>query len=184
MKAALVRALLLSSTASALIGYPITSKCLPYLCRIALICPVYDPDCAFACRDIFASAMLTCSGHDHSAGAHSHGQGASSPECYASDSSWLTTVANCINATCADAAPWKLEKFWSERITGRFTGVKPKWTYQETLVHMQGSGRPTRLLEGDEVLDFTADFDEKTWESTRGALEYFGIAEKTHSKHG
>ncbi|KAF3047062.1 hypothetical protein E8E12_010925 [Didymella heteroderae] len=169
MKASILLAVALSSTASALIGYPIT---------------MYDPNCAFACRDIFAGAMLTCSGHDHASGAHSHGQGATSPECYASDTSWLTTLGNCINATCTDVAPWKLEKYWTERVTGRFTGVEPKWTYQETLVHMQGSERPTRLLEEDEMLDFTANFDEDTWESTRGALEHFENAERTHSRYG
>ena len=145
---------------------------------------MYDPNCAFACRDIFASAMLTCSGHDHASGAHSHGQGATSAECYASDSPWLTTIANCINATCTDVMPWRLEKYWTERVTGTFTGVEPKWTYQETLVQMQGTARPTRLLEEDEMLDFTAAFDRETWESTRGTLEYFENVERTHSRNG
>ncbi|KAJ8114247.1 hypothetical protein OPT61_g3827 [Boeremia exigua] len=161
--------LVISSTVSALIGYPIT---------------MYDPNCAFACRDIFSSAMLTCSGHDHATGAHSHGQGATSPECYASDTPWLTTLANCINQTCTDVAPWKFEKYWTERVTGRLTGVPPKWTYQETLMQMQGTELPSKMLEEDEVLDFTAAFDEETWESTRGALQYFEAGEKTHSKYG
>jgi len=145
---------------------------------------VYDPNCAFACRDIFASAMLTCSGHDHASGAHSHDQGATSPDCYASDSSWLTTLANCINATCADVVPWKLEKYWTERVTGRFTGVEPKWTYQETLARLQGTERPMRLWEEDEMLNFTATFEKDIWESTRGALEHFENAERTHSRYG
>ncbi|KAF1927689.1 uncharacterized protein M421DRAFT_421531 [Didymella exigua CBS 183.55] len=169
MKPHIILTLTLSSTATALIGYPTL---------------MYNPNCAFACRDIFASAMLTCSGHDHASGAHSHGQGATSAECYASNKPWLTTLANCVNATCTGVVPWKLEKYWTERVTGRLTGVEPKWTYQETLAQMQGSEPPRRLLEEDEVLDFTAGFDEETWESTRGALEYFENAERTHSRYG
>ncbi|KAF2628434.1 hypothetical protein BU25DRAFT_409995 [Macroventuria anomochaeta] len=160
--------LTLSSTATALIGYPIM---------------MYNPNCAFACRDIFSSAILICSGHDHVTGAHSHGQGATSPECYASDTPWLTTLANCINKTCTDVAPWELEKYWTERVTGRSMGVTPKWTYQETLVQMQGTEPPSRQLDEGEMLDFTAAFDEETWESTRGALQYFESAERTHSRY-
>ena len=152
--------------------------------KSVLTAAVYDPPCAFACRDIFGSAMLTCSGHDHSSGAHSHGQGPTSAECYASDTPWLTTLANCINKTCSDVAPWELEKYWAERVTGRLTGVPPKWTYQETLTQMQGSALPSRLLEDDEMLDFTAAFDQEIWESTRGALQQFENGEKTHSRYG
>ncbi|UPX17554.1 uncharacterized protein EKO05_0007903 [Ascochyta rabiei] len=89
-----------------------------------------------------------------------------------------------ISSTCTEIAPWKLEKYWSERVTGTLTGVQPRWTYQETLVQIEQSERPSRLLEGDEMLDFTAAFDEETWESTRGTLEYFENVERTHSRHG
>lgn len=89
-----------------------------------------------------------------------------------------------MNNTCADVTLWALEKYWNERVTGRFTGVEPKWTYQETLARMQGSEPPSRQLEEDEMLDFTAAFDEETWESTRGTLHAFEAAERTHSKYG
>lgn len=128
--------------------------------------------------------MLSCSGDDHASGAHSHGQGATSAECYASNTPWLTSLANCINKTCTDVAPWKLEKYWTERVTGRFTGVSPKWTYQQTLAQMQGSEAPSRQLEEDEMLSFTATFDEEAWVSTKGALEHFENGEKTHSRYG
>jgi hypothetical protein len=88
-----------------------------------------------------------------------------------------------IHPGCTDIAPWKLEKYWSERVTGRFTGVEPKWTYQKTLAQMNGT-EPSKQLEDDEMLDFTANFNEKTWESTRGALEHFENAERTHSRYG
>jgi hypothetical protein len=127
--------------------------------------------------------MLSCSERAHATGAHSHGQGATSPECYASNTPWLTTLANCINKTCTNVAEWELEKYWTERVTGRFTGVQPKWTYQETLMQMQGE-QPDRMLDEDEMLSFTASFDEETWESTRGALQNFENGERTHSRYG
>jgi len=49
---------------------------------------------------------------------------------------------------------------------------------------MGGAAAPSKLLEEDELLDFTAAFDEETWESTRGALQYFEAGETTHSRYG
>lgn len=49
---------------------------------------------------------------------------------------------------------------------------------------MQGTEPPSKLLEEDEMLNFTAAFDEETWESTRGALQYFEAGETTHSRYG
>jgi hypothetical protein len=49
---------------------------------------------------------------------------------------------------------------------------------------MQGSVLPSRLLEEEDMLDFTAAFDQETWESTRGALQQFEDGEKTHSRYG
>ena len=49
---------------------------------------------------------------------------------------------------------------------------------------MQEMEPPSRQLEEDEMLGFTAAFDEETWESTRGALQHFEIAERTHSRYG
>jgi hypothetical protein len=99
MKASNLLTLVLSSTASTLIGYPITSKspCFASRPTVMLKVPVYDPNCS-ACRD-----------------------GATPPKCYVSESSWLTALANCVDATCTDFAPWKLEKYRTERATGRFT---------------------------------------------------------------
>lgn len=51
-------------------------------------------------------------------------------------------------------------------------------------MQMLGSESPSRQLEEDEMLDFTASFDEETWESTRGALQYFENAERTHPRYG
>lgn len=120
---------------------------------------------------------------DHAGGGH-HGSSATSPACYAQDTSWLTTLAYCINQTCTDIPRYKLEAYWAERVTKNTRGNKlePKWTYQETLMYMADRDPPSRELEEDEVLEFTALFNPEALESIRGALQHFELAETTHSK--
>ena len=146
---------------------------------------VYQPNCAFACRDQFSSAHLECTSMDHGGGGH-HGSSTTSKECYASNTPWLTTLAYCINATCTDVPNFTLEAYWAERVTKSERGNKlqPKWTYQETLFQMADMQLPTRELEEDEELNFTALYNAESWESTRGALEHFELAETMHSKYG
>ncbi|KAH4897678.1 hypothetical protein HBI80_190790 [Parastagonospora nodorum] len=163
-------ALSLPDAASAFVGYGI---------------PMYKPNCAFACRDQFSSAHLSCTSMNHASGGH-HGSGPTSKECYASNTPWLTTLAYCINATCSDVPKYKLEAFWAERVTKseRWNKVAPKWTYQETLFRMADMPAPVKELGEDEELNFTALFDPVAWEAGRGALEYFEYSETMHSKYG
>jgi hypothetical protein len=143
---------------------------------------VYNPNCAFACRGLFASALLECSSHDHASGAHSHhSPGPTSAACYAGDTPFLTTVANCINMTCTDIEPWKLEKYWAEQITKDVT-VVPKWSLHETLTHMANMEPPTQQLGKNLVLNFTAAFDQRAWDRTRGTMNAFEYAEVMNSR--
>jgi len=172
-----------SGAVDALIGYGIPSKCsVRYFNKYRLTIAVYNPNCAYACRSVFSSAMLACSGHDHGGGGH-HGGGATTPECRAGDTPWLTSLAYCINATCTDdIAPWKLEKYWADECTGE-KAVWPKWSYHEALAQVEQA--PTeKLSEEDEmpVLNFTASYNEETWEFYRGTLKAFAEAETNHSK--
>jgi hypothetical protein len=181
-------ALLLSDTASALIGYGIPSKQkkrLSFQRAEYLTASVYKPNCAFACRDQFSSAHLSCSSMNHDGGGH-HGTSPTSKECYASNTPWLTTLAYCINATCGDVSKVALEAYWAERVTKseRWNKVSPKWTYQETLFKMADMPIPSRKLEKDEELNFTALYDAESWEATRGAMQYFELAETMHSTYG
>lgn len=164
-------ALAFAGKTSALIGYGI---------------PMYKPNCAFACRSSFGSAMLTCSTDDHSHGAHNHGTGPTPPDCRANDDPWLTTLAFCIKSKCPNVSPWKLEKYWAEKCTGD-PSVQPKWTYAETLVELEKNGDPTKELNLEEempLLNFTAKFNEETWEAFRGTLFHFEYAETMHSRYG
>ncbi|KAF2271448.1 ferric reductase transmembrane component 4 [Westerdykella ornata] len=147
---------------------------------------MYKPNCAFACRSSFESAMLICSTDEHAHGAHNHGTGPTPPDCRANDTPWLTTLAYCINSKCADVAPWRLEEYWADECTGD-PNVQPKWTYAETLVELAKNGEPTRELDMEEempLLNFTARYNEASWEQYRGTLFHFEYAETIHSRYG
>jgi predicted ferric reductase len=128
--------------------------------------------------------MLTCSGHDHGGGGH-HGGGATTPECRAGDTPWLTTLAYCINSTCPeDIAAWKLEKYWVDECTGD-PSTLPKWSYQEAL--NQITEKPTEELSKEDempTLNYTALYNQESWEMFRGTLNAFARAETNHSKWG
>ena len=95
----------------------------------------------------------------------------------------MTTVANCINATCTDIEPWRLEKYWAEKMT-RDAAVPPKWTLQETLAHLADMQPPTRLLGPHDELNFTAAFSRDMWDRTRLTLNTFEYAEMMNSRTG
>ena len=61
----------------------------------------YDPLCAESCLRSLTTYTLDCT---HTAdGDHSHSHGpATSPECFASSTPFLTTVAWCMNTKCAE----------------------------------------------------------------------------------
>ncbi|KAF2793168.1 hypothetical protein K505DRAFT_244997 [Melanomma pulvis-pyrius CBS 109.77] len=145
--------------------------------------PMYKPNCAFACRSIFESAMLMCSTDEVMSGAHSHGTGPTPPDCRAQDESWLTTLAYCINATCTDVAPWRLEKYWADKNTGD-PKVQPKWTYAQTVAVLDKAEKPTEELGEDDMIMSTLTFDHDTWEGYRGTLAAFENAETMHSRYG
>lgn len=148
--------------------------------------PMYNPTCAYACRAIFASAMLSCSTDEHSTGAHNHGTGPTPPDCRAKSEPWLTTLAHCLHSTCTDVEAWVLEKYWADRNTGDPT-VQPKWTYAQAVMELEKNGMPTKKLDPEEempLLNFTADFDRERWEVEKGSLWAFANAETVHSRYG
>lgn len=85
------------------------------------------------------------------------------PECRASDTSFLTTLAYCLNSTCAqdDVPAWKLEKYWADECTGD-PSVAPKWTYAQSL--SQVTEPPTREVTEEDTLNFTGIVPHDSWE--------------------
>ncbi|KAF2841328.1 hypothetical protein M501DRAFT_989858 [Patellaria atrata CBS 101060] len=92
----------------------------------------YDPACGFACNNAISSAPLSCTSTEH--GHSHHGSGPTSPECYASDSAYLTTLAYCIKSNCdpAKVPTWKREKYWATKVISG-ASVAPKWDYSRAL---------------------------------------------------
>ncbi|KAJ3023868.1 hypothetical protein HKX48_000054 [Thoreauomyces humboldtii] len=60
--------------------------------------------------------------------------GMTSPDCFAHDSAFLTTLAYCISSHCdsLQVPTWKREKFWETQVTGD-VNVLPKWSYSVAL---------------------------------------------------
>jgi hypothetical protein len=93
-----------------------------------------------------------------------------SPQCYANDTPWLTTLAWCMQAECAqyNVSGSRLEGFWETQSTSSKT-VAPKWGYTETLNNI--SQPPTRVLtKNDTDLNSTALVDPVAWQAQYNAL--------------
>jgi len=73
---------------------------------------------------------------------HFHGSGPTSPECFASDTAYLTTLAYCMSTRCdsIEVPIWQRERFWSTKVTGDAT-VLSKWDYTRALEEVME--RPT-----------------------------------------
>ena len=89
----------------------------------------YDPNCAFSCHDAISAAMLNCT----NMGDMGH-MGPTSPQCYATDTAYLTTLAYCMKTHCDDddVPTYKREDFWATKFTGD-PDVMPMWDYATSL---------------------------------------------------
>ena len=120
---------------------------------------VYDPLCAECCLRALSSYTLDCTHPPDSDGGHSSHMGmATSPECFANNSPFLTTVAWCLSTKCAEeqnVAVSKLEEFWEKEVTGD-KGVKAKWTYSIALERVVERPPRYQLVKGDMELNETA----------------------------
>ncbi|RPA84929.1 hypothetical protein BJ508DRAFT_222506, partial [Ascobolus immersus RN42] len=171
-----IAALLSTPTlASGIIGYGIT---------------MYQPVCAFACRDVWAPYPLACSSPaSHDSGSHGHGHSSPSttPECRANDTAFLTTLAWCMKSMCVGeyaTEDWELEKYWQEKVTGD-PELKPKWSYGRALAEVEGT--PEEIVnDGEEkpVLNGTATTDVERWVFYRKTKETFEYGENMHSTYG
>lgn len=145
---------------------------------------MYDPTCAQACRDIVAASSLDCTESSHDMdGAGMHMGSETTPECYATDSVFLQTVAFCVSTRCAGASVADLEHWWRLNIPGH-NAVQPvpEKSYQQALAEI--SGDPTEsLISGDPLYSVKLVSDDDYLGSFNG--EYgFEQAEGTHERYG
>lgn len=133
----------------------------------------YNPPCAFACLRSLSSLTLECSetmdmgsdGMDMSSGSV-----ITSAQCYASDSSWLTSLAWCMHVECTgyDVPASELESFWEAQATTD-ASVAAKWTYQEAFFNITTSSIP-ELSASAETLNTTSMANAETYLSQYNAL--------------
>lgn len=142
------------------------------------------PACAYACQGAVAEYMLSCSSHEPMSGAHSHDAAAmTTPDCRAGDTAYLTTLAWCMDAKCAQyqVSASKLEKFWEEQSTGEPT-VLPKWSYGMTMANLTQAPR-TEVPIGD-TLNVTSLPPEDGYALQYSTLTTFENEEVVHARYG
>lgn len=131
--------------------------------------------CAYACRSTMAMWMLECpddpSAHaDMHAGMMHH----ASPECFAANDPFLTSLAWCIKTHCADKdlSVSVLERFWEMNVAGRKDDQPlPKYSYQDALARIKVT--PTGKYNSSLVLNETQLVDEFFYSMVYGSL--YGI---------
>jgi hypothetical protein len=147
------------------------------------------PPCANSCARTLAQVPISCSSDqtDGNFGLAAHV--VTTPQCYATDTPYLTTLAWCIHEKCAakNLTDEELDYFWNGPVSSNLldavimkaedyakvpvspgSGVddspllaKIKWGYYETL--SQISEPPTRPLNKSVVLNYTAEVLEIQW---------------------
>ena len=159
---------LLAPGAWALIGYGIR---------------MYDPLCAHSCGRAIEPAPLSCSvqGDDH--GMHMDGGAViTTPECRSSDSSFLATLAWCMNERCRafDVEAWRLEKYWVDQATGD-PAIPPIWTYAQAL---EAASRPVNSFDLEQTINGTMQLPFEVWDDQLRTLKEFEHQETLHSQYG
>ena len=151
----------------------------------------YDPICAYACDRAIELNLLSCSNPratnvdtmDMSMSSDMMDNSRTSPECFAGDTAYLTTLAWCVSSKCIPhhVLASKLELFRENQATGDLA-VPPKWTYAQALQHV--AQPPTRVLGNDDVLNFTALVNGSMWSLQASTLQSFYREEALHAKFG
>ena len=106
-----------------------------------------------------------------------------SPQCYANNDRFLQSVAYCVSQHCEDVPTWKLERWWTKKISGAKGQPEPKESYQQTLAKI--ATPPNATIPADEMLmDENTLVDEETWLANYNADYIFEENESTHVRYG
>ncbi|KAJ1327055.1 ferric-chelate reductase [Microdochium nivale] len=135
----------------------------------------YNPLCAEACLRSFSSLGLECEappsvappsqngsttdhgeGHGHS---RRHTMAATTPDCFANNSPFLTSVAWCVSTRCVDqggVSDSLIQQHWDYWITGTKGVVRPKWSYAQALAAVNPAPPTVQLERTDMMLNMTS----------------------------
>ncbi|KAF7556994.1 hypothetical protein G7Z17_g996 [Cylindrodendrum hubeiense] len=116
---------------------------------------LYKPPCAYACANA-VPPMVDCPEFDGMTEAELI-QATPSGQCLGNDTSYLSTVAWCINHRCESVELWKIEKFWDTKfLAGPNDGdVVLRYTYQEAIQQANQTKDMTSLTKNDVSLNGT-----------------------------
>jgi hypothetical protein len=130
---------------------------------------VYIPLCAHACRTTIIKSRLECSDED-----------TTTPQCYASDSPYLETLAFCISKHCSKQSSSTIDTFWSKYVIGwELATPQPMLTYEEAL---SLAGQPTSILSDGQTLENASLVAESDYVLEYASLADWTLAEQCHTK--
>jgi hypothetical protein len=175
--------MLISNTAfAALLFMLVDARSKEFHGLIGLGAQLYDLPCGTACYEAIAFNPLACT--PKSSHSHAHSKEPTTPSsCFATDKSYLTSLAWCMKQRCSGVETWKIEKFWNQHaISKKIFPVPPVpvWTYQESLQHI--NEMPTETMEKETLLNTTMNVNGQryklAWRATTGRQ----AMEVAHSK--
>ena len=152
---------------------------------------MYNPLCAYTCRDILSTSKLECSEETDMTHMHggmlrkraTHMAIETPPECYASDNNFLRTLAYCMSTHCQGVAVWDLEKYWTLNVAGKQPDQPvPKATYQQTLARVPAAPIDTLVIGED--LNRTMLVSAEDYQASYNAQDVFERMEINHERYG
>ncbi|RDL35207.1 uncharacterized protein BP5553_07138 [Venustampulla echinocandica] len=151
---------------------------------------MYDPNCAYSCRSAISSSALNCSTYADGAevadmaGMSGMGAASTSGGCYATDDTFLQTLAYCISTRCdGKVAVYRLEKWWLRNVAGtKEVQPDPKYSYQQALARV--TEPPTTTLVSGDPLNKTSLVKDADYIAVFNAQEIFEAQEVLYEKYG
>lgn len=147
--------------------------------------PMYKPPCAYSCRSSISNP-LDCGDHEHHMPMVRRMSGMDmkmpTPECYASNTPFLQTLAYCMSTHCQDVEVWELERYWEMNVAGRLVHQpSPNMTFQEALESI--SEPPTEVVPAEEMLMSVSLVDEESYVGNFNGNFGFESNETIHSRY-
>ncbi|KAJ1565026.1 hypothetical protein HK096_004975 [Nowakowskiella sp. JEL0078] len=146
---------------------------------------MYQPPCAFSCRDVISSAELACStmDHDMSSGSMDMMTSSTTPQCFASDDAFLRTLAWCISKNCNGLPLSQIEHYWEKNVAGHDdVQPNPKESYQTALAKVTVT--PSQKYTKNLPLNVTMLVPASDYEASYNALSAFENIEIIHERFG
>ena len=144
---------------------------------------LYDPLCAYTCRDLFSSSRLNCSEPMDPAATDEDAEADTTPECYATDDAFLQSLAYCLSTHCQDVSLWDLEEYWGKyEADWEPRKAIPKASYQQTSQNI--TTKPTDILVIGEDLNKTMMVSDEDYELAHNSYSNFRKMEINHATHG